>query len=321
MGVFDAWFGKRSDEPLARLDPKVREFLEKESPVKLDNKKAPDQDAAAQAEVAAAQAQAEAARQDAAAARSEKGVPEQSLYQDGRYAHLWKTYRPLSEIENETKSDEEKLRDVLEAYKSRKAAIGAAALENCADEQLDWSNCMRGGSLYARMTMCRDEVRKFERCYNMQSRLLKALGYLNSVDGSQDTDERIQLHADKLYHQMLTQEAAIEEAQKEGKPIPQFEPVIPKQIADAAAEDNAAKLSESAKKRVQDQLEKVSELERDAEQAAIDAETRAKAEMVDRIKNLWKEQEAERKARIEKGEETLWDKAATIFASSGGKKT
>lgn len=170
MGAFDGWFGKRSDEPLGKLDPKVREFLERESPVKLDSKKSSSsaaQDAAAAEAVAAAQAQAKEAA--TAAAAHETTVPAQSLYRDGRYAHLWKTYRPLVDIENETKSDEEKLRDVLEAYKGRKAAIGGAALENCADEQMEWSNCMRGGSMYARMTMCRDEVRKFERCYNMQS--------------------------------------------------------------------------------------------------------------------------------------------------------
>lgn len=170
MGAFDGWFGKRSDEPLAKLDPKVREFLEKESPIKYESKKSATQQddaAAASAQVAAAQAQQAAA--STSQTDNKSSVPKESLYQDGRYAHLWKTYRPLADVENETKSDEEKLRDVLEAYKSRKAAIGGAALENCAEEQVDWSNCMRGGTLYARMTMCRDEVRKFERCYNLQS--------------------------------------------------------------------------------------------------------------------------------------------------------
>lgn len=132
-------------------------------------------------------------------------------------------------------------------------------------------------------------------------------------------EERIQLHADKLYHQMLAQEAAIETAQKEGKPVPKFEPVIPKQVADdAAAEETAAELSASAKKRAQEQLKKMRGIERTAEEAAIEAETRAKAEMVGRIRNLWKEQEAERQARLERGEATLWDKAATLFKSASG---
>lgn len=170
MGWLDSIWGRRSDDPLQDFDPKVREFLKKESPVKFDKKPTQDDQLAQQQPAAATTPAAGAA---AAAARQEQpapnAVPKESLYQDGRYAHLWKTYRPLAEVESETKSDHEKLHDVLDAFKSRKAEIGAAALENCAAEQLDWNNCMKSGSLKARMTMCRDEVRKFEKCYNMQS--------------------------------------------------------------------------------------------------------------------------------------------------------
>lgn len=150
-------------------------------------------------------------------------------------------------------------------------------------------------------------------------RLLKSLGYLNAVGRSPVTDERIQLHADKLYHQMQEQDAAVETAKKEGMPIPKFEPVIPKQVvADAAMEDAASLMSEDAKKRVKDKLDKMSEREREAEKAAIDAEMRAKAEMVSEIKKLWKEQEAEREARRQKGEETIWDKATGAFGRPSG---
>lgn len=167
MGWLDSIWGRRSDDPLQDFDPKVREFLKKESPVKYDKKPSQDdQNPITQQDPTVATTPAEQTTRNGAATN---GVPRESLYQDGRYAHLWKTYRPLAEVEGETKSDHEKLQDVLDAFKSRKAAIGAAALENCADEQLDWNNCMKGGSLRARMTMCRDEVRKFERCYNMQS--------------------------------------------------------------------------------------------------------------------------------------------------------
>lgn len=160
MGTWDSWFGKRSDDPLKDLDPKVREFLEKESPVKIESKRPEDP----------SQAAAPTDAESHSPHPTEKpAVPEQSQFQDGRYAHLWKTYRPLADIENETKSDHERLTDVLEAYKGRQSAIGAAALENCAEEQFDWNNCMKSGSLRARVTMCRDEVRKFEQCYNMQT--------------------------------------------------------------------------------------------------------------------------------------------------------
>lgn len=168
MGWLDSIWGRRSDDPLQDFDPKVREFLEKESPVKYG--KRPGQDEPKPIAKAPA---ATTARTDAAPPPN--AVPKESLFQDGRYAHLWKTYRPLAEVEGETKSDHEKLQDVLDAFKSRQAAIGGAALENCAEEQVNWNNCMKEGSLRARMSMCSDEVRKFEKCYNMQS-----VGHLSS---------------------------------------------------------------------------------------------------------------------------------------------
>lgn len=177
MGFLDGLWGKKSDDPLQDLDPKAREFLRRESPLKFDSKKRPSSPDDTNNPAVAAQAQGDGTKKDlpagaksvTAGENSESAVPKESLYPDGRYAHLWKTYRSQSDVENETKTDHEKLSDVLEAFKSRKAAIGAAALENCAEEQMDWSNCMRGGSLRARMTMCSEEVRKFEKCYNMQS--------------------------------------------------------------------------------------------------------------------------------------------------------
>ncbi|POS77551.1 hypothetical protein DHEL01_v204051 [Diaporthe helianthi] len=310
MGWLDSLWGRRSDDPLQDLDPKVREFLRKEVPVKYDGSK-PEQDGQDQQAIEGGPGPATTStNQKARGSPSSNTVPKESLYQDGRYAHLWKTYKPLGEIENETKSDHEKLQDVLDSFKGRKAAIGQAALENCSEEQLDWNNCMKSGSLRARMTMCSDEVRKFERCYNMQSRLLKALGYINALDRSPEMDERIQMHADKLYHQMLEQEAAIEKAKAEGLPEPKFEPFVPK-----VSDDRVANMSEEAKKRYQDALAKVDEKEREAEAAAIQAELRSKEAMVGKVKELWKEQELERQARKARGEETLKDKVAAVFGT------
>lgn len=169
MGWLDSLWGRRSDDPLQDFDPKVREFLRKESPVTYGSSK-PNQDGQDQQSTSGESSPATTSTdQPAKEGLASKTVPKESLYQDGRYAHLWKTYKPLGEIESETKSDHEKLQDVLDSFKSRKAAIGQAALENCSEEQLDWNNCMKSGSLKARMTMCSEEVRKFERCYNMQS--------------------------------------------------------------------------------------------------------------------------------------------------------
>lgn len=144
-----------------------------------------------------------------------------------------------------------------------------------------------------------------------QQRLLKALGYLNALDRSPEMDERIQMHADKLYHQMLEQDAAIEKAKAEGLPEPKFESLIPKNTA----EEQVANLSEEAQKRYQAALEKVGERERTAEEAAIQADMRSKAEMVGKVKELWKEQEAEREARKARGEETLKDRVSALFGT------
>lgn len=157
MGWLPSIFGGDAPNPLGKLDPKLREFLEKESPVKyIPN-----------------QTTTPARRQDAPAtveSRAEPAaVPSASLYQDGRYAHLWKNYRPLAEVEEETSTDHDKLMAVLEGYKERKAAIARAGLENCAPQQEEWINCMKNGSWEDQLQMCRHQVRRFERCYTMQS--------------------------------------------------------------------------------------------------------------------------------------------------------
>lgn len=57
-------------------------------------------------------------------------------------------------------------------------------------------------------------------------RFLKALGYLSAHDRPPEVDERIQMHADTLYHRMLDQERAVEEAKKSNLPIPEFPPLV-----------------------------------------------------------------------------------------------
>lgn len=118
------------------------------------------------------------------------------------------------------------------------------------------------------------------------------------------------MHADKLYHKMLEQEAAIDKAKAEGLPEPKFEPFVPK-----VRDDRIATMSEEAKKRYQDALAKVDVKEREAEAAAIQAELKSKEAMVGKVKELWKEQEAERQARKAKGEETFKDKVAAVFGT------
>lgn len=148
--------GEKSNDPLTKLDPKLREYLEKESPVKYSKKEESPTSTPTQAE-------------SAPAPTDNSAVPSASLYQDGRYAHLWKNYKPLAQVEEEGSSDHDKLMNVLDGYKERKAAISKAAMENCAIQQEEWINCMKHGSWSDQLQMCRHQVRRYERCYTMQS--------------------------------------------------------------------------------------------------------------------------------------------------------
>ncbi|KAI0006502.1 hypothetical protein F4779DRAFT_596144 [Xylariaceae sp. FL0662B] len=324
MGWWDSLWSSSSstEDPLRRLDPKLREFLEKESPIKYHTQ---------QPRPPTPQSAPTKADEKATTEEEEGGkplVPKESQFQDGRYAHLWKTYRPLAEIEAETKSDHERLMDVLEAYKERKNSIGKAALENCALEQLDWRTCMNNPTIGERMTLCRQQVKKFEKCYMTQTRLLKALGYLSTNDRSPEVEEDIQMHADALYHRLLSQEAEIEAAKQEGRPIPTFPPLIPRaSIAAAAAASSAATAEQQMEDLTPEQreilrarLKKVAEEDRAAEAEAYRGEIRAKAEVASRVQGLWKQQEQDRRTRRERGEETMWDKVVGTFSSSNDKK-
>ena len=163
---------KSDGDPLRNLDPSLRDFLEKESPVKYRTTRAPPQTASPLIPATRSenpQSQNTTATTKSSPESSTPAIPPPTLYPDGRYAHLWSTYKPISEIENASKTDQEKLLDVLNAFKERKAEIGRAALENCALEHIAIDECFRNGGVKARMTMCRAENRELERCYAMQS--------------------------------------------------------------------------------------------------------------------------------------------------------
>ncbi len=164
-----------TDDPLRNLDPSLRDFLEKESPVRYKTSgstspvpppPAPEKQLSYKDQILPPpEAQSSSSQTDSSTPK----VPAESLFPDGRYAHLWKKYKSLYEVENASKTDQEKLLDVLEGYKYRKAEIGRAALENCALEQWAVNDCFRNGGWSSRLSMCRAENRQLERCYLMQA--------------------------------------------------------------------------------------------------------------------------------------------------------
>lgn len=331
MGWLDSlWSSSKSDDPLGKLDPKLREYLEKESPIKYGSS------ASNTSNQKQTPTELEATRQAFAESdRKESAVPSESLYQDGRYAHLWKNYKPLAQVEAETKSDHEKLMDVLDGFKDRKEQIGRAALENCALEQSDWRSCMSNPSVTERLTLCRTQVKKFEKCYTQQTvgdhqrcffqfhlpqsvliripsqRLLKALGYLSTMDRSPQVEEDIQMHADALYQRMCAQEAEADAAKVEGRPIPTFAPLIPRKAVQSIIPEQQLTADQIADMR--SRLQKVSEEERPAEEAAIRAEFQNKAEISARVHGIWDQQAKDRVTRKQQGEETMWDRITSTF--------
>jgi hypothetical protein len=335
-GSSDSSSDKATADPFQNLDPKLKEFLNKESPVKYtptEARPAPPQTAqhvptpttTGRGPNALSQTTQDLTAQDEAPKSTEQ-LP--TLYKDGRYAHLWKTYTPQSAVEASTKSDAEKISDVLEGYKYRRAAIGRAALENCALEQEDVNRCFRQGGFVAKVTLCRDENKQLERCVVMQQKFLKALGYLSTLDRSEAEEERIQMHADRLYHRMLEQEERVHEAEKKGLPIPVFEPLItpkaqapmPKPEAVAAETDPKAviaRLPEKLKTQIEEELKGLHGLEREISEKALVAEIQAGKEVKGSLKHIYQETEEERRRRKEEGRETITDRLSGML---GGRK-
>ena len=297
-------------DPYRDLNPSLREFLEKESPVKY-NPPAPQPQPAAEPEL-----------QEAKSPSNNR-----SLYPDGRYNHLWSTYRPLLEIENENKSDQEKLLDVLSAYKDRKAGIGRAALENCADTHLTLDDCFRNGNLRQRMNMCRHETRALDRCYRMNTQFLKALGYLSSWDRPPEIDEQIQMHADKLYVRMLDQEKQIEDAKAAGLDPPNFPPILSHAPPLTSTENGSRQpidalpprppeldlLTDKAKAKLRDRTKDMTPEQRDIEERAFAAELRAGIETSESLDRHRAEVAAAKQARKEEGRQTLGDRISSVF--------
>ena len=163
----------KSQDPLRDLDPGLRAFLAKESPVKYTSSTAATTSSSSSPSPVPAASpsppQSQSQSQSTSQPSTSPSVPRESLFPDGRYAHLWKTYQPQNQVEAEGKSDQEKINDVLEGYNQRKAGIGRAALENCALEQADVNECFRSGGVKSRLTMCRTENRRLDRCYMVQA--------------------------------------------------------------------------------------------------------------------------------------------------------
>jgi len=324
-----------NDDPYSKLDPTLREYLNKESPLKLQDAQpkqpapasVPSPDAASnqyRSQLGWTKPGLDQNHQNALPVEDKPAVPPESLYQDGRYAHLWKDYRPQAEIENASRSDQDRLADVIDAYNDRKAAISRAAMENCIVEQLDQRDCWENGGVSDRMTMCRKQNRIFFRCYEMQSRFMKALGYLSTMR-TEEEEEKIQMHADKLYHEMLAREEEAETAKKEGREVGALPPLISSESATKALGENSAwararqKALESGEtnrlsaytpqrqEQIKQQIAGLGEREKELELQLLAAESRAQVEYAEKIREQLDVEREHRRDRRERGKETVGD--------------
>ncbi|KAF2192358.1 hypothetical protein K469DRAFT_716887 [Zopfia rhizophila CBS 207.26] len=310
-----------------KLDPSLKEFLEKEAP-SGSKPSLPSQPAPAPPKPSAPSTSISPAT---TAVQKAPNVPKESQFQDGRYADLWKNYTPQHVLDARGKTDQEKLKDIVDAYNDKKSEIGRVALENCAFEYMQQFECFRKPSWTQVATMCRAEQKRFNRCYDIQSKFLKALGYLTMDARSPEEDERIQMHADKLYQQMLEQERLIEKAKEEGKPIPEFESVLSRQnVARAVAgkpspttpswkkveeeeEDVWSHIKQASREEYEKKLAKLPPEDQEIERKAVEGELQAQTKMTKKLEEAFVEERINRMKRREAGQATIGDTIKSMW--------
>lgn len=326
------WGSGDSSSPKDKLDPALRDFLEKEAPTGRGPKPSLPSKPAEKPAIASDKSQSSDPENAV-----KPIVPPQSQFQDGRYAHLWKDYVPQAELEERGKSEQDKLRDIVDAYNDRRAEIGRVALENCAFEYLAQFECFKKPNWYQTATVCKAESRNFNKCYDIQSKFLKALGYLSMDARTPEQDERIQMHADKLYQQLKEQERLIEEARAEGRSLPQFESVLSKRnIAQTVAGSSPAngppvderteqeeendvwsKIKPSSREEYEKKLAELKPEDRDFERKALLAELRAKTGMASKVEETFIEERINRMKRREAGQATIGDTIKRLWGWDG----
>lgn len=162
------WYEKGSQkDPVQQLDSDLREFLEQETP----DKYVPAPDVSTSHATAPSPSSTQFSGFSDDAAHSEPKVPAASLFQDGRYAHLWKTYKPPTGIDTQTSFTTGE--GVVQRYRERANSVKSAAMENCVVENEALLLCAKTGSwkeqMKSRVTACSAERRNFSRCFELQS--------------------------------------------------------------------------------------------------------------------------------------------------------
>jgi len=320
------WGSRNGSNGQDELDPSLRDFLNKEAPTGPR----PSLPVAPKPEPADDPTTKDAPSQPL----PEKPiVPPQSQFQDGRYAHLWKDYIPQHILEDRGKNEQDRLRDLVDAYNDRRGSIGRIAMENCALEYLEQFECYRNPKTWwSAGTMCRAESRKFNRCYDIQSKFHKALGYMTLDERTKEEDERIQMHADMLYQRMMQQEAEMEKAKAEGRPVPKFESVISKENVLQVSKETASKATSrpsdqqveyeddvwanvkpDVRREYQKKLAELPPEDREVERMAVLGELKASQGIAKQVEETFIAERISRMKRKQAGQATIGDTIKSLW--------
>ena len=135
--------------------------------------------------------------------------------------------------------------------------------------------------------MCRTESKALDRCISMNTRFLKTLGYLSSLERSREEQEAVQMHADRLYVGMLERE------EKGGERVDDDVVVVrPVELE---------RLTEMGKRLLEERVRGLSGAERELEERAFAAEVRAGKETMEQVEKFREEARQARAKRIESG--------------------
>lgn len=153
------WFwGSNDEDPVKKLDPGLRKYLENEAPKKYVPGSPADEEQAQQSK-------ASSSEPDPSSTAS--AVPSQSLFPDGRYADLWKTYKPPAA--DEAGPETSGVPAMKAQNKQRHAMLKRAAMENCSIENEAYHLCLQNPTMSERLTACQEKNKAFTRCYATQS--------------------------------------------------------------------------------------------------------------------------------------------------------
>jgi len=161
---------------------------------------------------------------------------------------------------------------------------------------------------------------------------LYALGYLEAEGRPAELEERIQMHSDRLYQQMLRHEEAVKQAKEQGLPPPEFKPVLSKDnlarvlgVKDAKVLGIAEKVEkfsqagelshvrEELRDDYKDRTKNMTPDERMAEDASRLATNLLDVQKAEALMGMKKQQDMEADDRRATGQETMTDRIVRWF--------